>query len=761
MQGGSPGSCLPRVLTKEHLLDVSIIISALVALSAALYCFSIGLFIIVPHLFYIPIILVAYQYPKRAVVFVGALAVGYFVEVFFFSPGNGVEIVNALFRIMIFFIVAIVISNLSSRLQVRESRYRGIFETSGAGIFLFSPRTGEIEEMNQQCAAMLGYPEGETLSLEVPTIWPGYIGLTGALEAGRLEGLDCNLVARDGTPSAVLLSASLLPDQQEGCVVVTGTAELKRMENHLRRSEETLRVILDTTDVGILLTDPGRVIVEANAAAVRFFGGVSREDLIGLNPYDLVTERDREAWVAYRERALHGETHVSGECTLYRLDGTEWPAELTITNFAQGGAAPGRLVASLRDSTERRRAEREMREEIRRLFATNEVITAATASHRLAVLLPAALEKTLALLNLDIGAVYLMHPGDDLAHLRASVGAENFPPRVWRDEPPYRHVLVDGEARFVDRFHERYPGHDDPGIRSFAAVPIPGDNGPVGCITAASRMRETIPESERLILTAIGEGLGNAVVKGMLHEELEAALASANRYLGEANAATEAANLYVDILMHDINNANTAAMGYLHMALESAGEPPRDIVRKSVAAIYQSSDIIRNVSTIRRLKDEPVALRPVRLDPVIRGMCNYFVDTNIAWEGPDAMVLADDLLDEIFSNLIGNAAKFGGPDVRVTISVLEEADTISVTVADTGPGIPDDLKSRIFERKERGVAKKSGKGLGLYIVRMLAERYGGSVRAGDRVPGHPREGAAITLTLPRYHPDVGAGEANV
>jgi len=93
---------------------------------------------------------------------------------------------------------------------------------------------------------------------------------------------------------------------------------------------------------------------------------------------------------------------------------------------------------------------------------------------------------------------------------------------------------------------------------------------------------------------------------------------------------------------------------------------------------------------------------------------------------------------------------------RSPISVREEGeDRVAVTVADTGPGIPEDLKPRIFERKERGVTKKSGKGLGLSIVRMLAERYGGSVRTGDRVPGRPEEGAAITVTLPRYRPESG------
>lgn len=286
----------------------------------------------------------------------------------------------------------------------------------------------------------------------------------------------------------------------------------------------------------------------------------------------------------------------------------------------------------------------------------------------------------------------------------------------------------------------------------FRAVPIPGDGGPAGCIAVASRTRETIPESERLILAAIGEGLGSAVVKGMLQEDLEAALASANRYLEKANAATEAVNLYVDILTHDINNANTVAMGYLQMFLESADDPPRKFLREPLAAIYQSSEIIRNVTTIRRLEAGGAELRPVRLEPVLRGMRNYYADTSITCEGPDAMVLADDLIDEIFANLIGNSVKFGGPDVEVTISVREVGDTVSVTVADTGPGIPDDLKPLIFERKERGKTKKSGKGLGLYIVRKLVERYGGSIRAGDRVPGRPEEGAAITFALPRYCP---------
>ncbi|MEG3055613.1 MAG: ATP-binding protein [Methanoculleus sp.] len=143
----------------------------------------------------------------------------------------------------------------------------------------------------------------------------------------------------------------------------------------------------------------------------------------------------------------------------------------------------------------------------------------------------------------------------------------------------------------------------------------------------------------------------------------------------------------------------------------------------------------------------------MRLKPVLRRIRSYYADASIICEGVDVVVHADGLIDEIFANLIGNSIKFGGSDVEVTVSVREdEGGMVSVKIADTGPGIPDDLKPRLFERNQRGATNKSGKGLGLYIVRMLAERYGGSVQAGDRIPGRPEEGAAITVTLPRYSP---------
>ena len=74
-------------------------------------------------------------------------------------------------------------------------------------------------------------------------------------------------------------------------------------------------------------------------------------------------------------------------------------------------------------------------------------------------------------------------------------------------------------------------------------------------------------------------------------------------------------------------------------------------------------------------------------------------------------------------------------------------DFVTVTIADTGPGVPDSAKKRIFARFEQGAARESGQGLGLSICRMLTACYGGRIWIEDRVAGHPEEGAAFRFTL--------------
>jgi PAS domain S-box-containing protein len=220
-------------------------------------------------------------------------------------------------------------------------------------------------------------------------------------------------------------------------------------------------------------------------------------------------------------------------------------------------------------------------------------------------------------------------------------------------------------------------------------------------------------------------------------------LARLNRDLESAQRET---NLYLDILTHDIGNTENVSSLYSDLLIDTMDGEAAGYVEKLRRSIGKSIEILGTVSKIRRIHHGLPEVHPVDLDAVIREETGHYPDSNIRYEGVPCLVWADDLLQEVFANLIGNAVKHGGPGVAVTIGTQEENGFVRVSVEDTGPGVPDGEKEAIFhryEQKKRGV----GEGLGLYLVQILVERYGGKVWVEDRIPGHPEEGAAFRFTL--------------
>jgi PAS domain S-box-containing protein len=219
------------------------------------------------------------------------------------------------------------------------------------------------------------------------------------------------------------------------------------------------------------------------------------------------------------------------------------------------------------------------------------------------------------------------------------------------------------------------------------------------------------------------------------------------RKSAEVEAARDEANMYLDIMTHDVRNANNVSGMYADLLTELADGDLKTYAEKLQASIERSNDILRNVATVRRIHEEETGLVPVNLDAVIKNEIGRFPEASIDYLDPQIEVLADGLLPTVFINLIGNAVKFGGPDVKIAVRVEEHGEEILVSVEDTGPGVPDEVKVKLFHRFERGMGRGNGEGLGLFIVRTLVERYGGKVRVEDRVPGRPGEGAAFRFTL--------------
>ncbi|HEY4068032.1 MAG TPA: HAMP domain-containing sensor histidine kinase [Burkholderiaceae bacterium] len=180
--------------------------------------------------------------------------------------------------------------------------------------------------------------------------------------------------------------------------------------------------------------------------------------------------------------------------------------------------------------------------------------------------------------------------------------------------------------------------------------------------------------------------------------------------------------------------------------LEGASPAQRDRLKQEIDTNVGELDaLVEEVLLASRLDAAPT---PERNEPVeLLGMAAEEaarVDAAVVG-APTTVVGEDRLLRRALRNLLENARRYGGAEVE--ISVQAQARDAVVRVSDRGPGVPEAMRERIFESFFRlpGHAEQAGGvGLGLSLVRQIAQRHGGSVRCEGREGG----GSCFVLSLP-------------
>ncbi len=243
-------------------------------------------------------------------------------------------------------------------------------------------------------------------------------------------------------------------------------------------------------------------------------------------------------------------------------------------------------------------------------------------------------------------------------------------------------------------------------------------------------------------------------------DQAEDSKAKMEKERNRAEDERQRAELYLDIMGHDINNLNQIALTNLELVKDdpSLDDDERRSISDSLDAVRGSAEIIDNVRLLQRIREqklghEKVDINAMILDCVKEAPRPDDKIVNINFKPEKAMIVeASPLLKEVFRNLIDNAIKYSGNELTMDINTTEEMldgkryDVISI--ADNGYGIPEDIKPKLFTRFQRGTTKAHGKGLGLYIVRTLVEMFGGTVKLENRVAGDYSKGTRFIITLP-------------
>ena len=239
----------------------------------------------------------------------------------------------------------------------------------------------------------------------------------------------------------------------------------------------------------------------------------------------------------------------------------------------------------------------------------------------------------------------------------------------------------------------------------------------------------------------------------------------------ERDSAADEAELMRTIVAHELRTPLTALQLTLHTLGEKLQREPRVSGWVGEKLALARGQCRRMGRLIDRLLDPdhsndydgPLELEPCDVAEVVREVALQQADKLLRAGCELQLVLSSApavvdrvRLEEVVENLLANACKYAR-GARVEVRVQQVGELVQLVVRDNGPGIPEQEQERIFARygRSQSVGQKPGLGLGLYLVRRIAEAHGGDAT----LQGAPEGGAQFVIQLPLAPPvpQLGAG----
>jgi two-component system sensor histidine kinase MtrB len=254
----------------------------------------------------------------------------------------------------------------------------------------------------------------------------------------------------------------------------------------------------------------------------------------------------------------------------------------------------------------------------------------------------------------------------------------------------------------------------------------------VGTLTPREFSRDEVD-----LLQLVAERVAIAIERAQLHEELI--------QLDQLKLN------FVAIASHELRTPATAVYGVLKTLAARGGDLTDELREELLSVGVEQGERLRRLLEelldLSRLDARAIIVEPrpvvlkAALAEVVRGALS--VSDAVELDIPDDLAAIVDplVLERVISNLVANAVRYGAPPIRI---VAQQRDRhLRVAVEDAGPGIPEELEGKIFDRFARG-GRDTGTGLGLAIARAYAQAHG-----GDLVYNHPPTGARFELLIPQ------------
>ncbi|MCK4270873.1 MAG: PAS domain S-box protein [Methanogenium sp.] len=254
---------------------------SLIPVLLEIYCLSVGITTLFPRLFFIPVILAAYLYPRRGVPFAVGVGIIYIVILVLMGYHGGNILTAAGVRVVVYIGIAAVVSYLAYQLKKEALRYRTLFESAGTAMLVID-EDGTISSANSEMEKISGYSRDEVVGKKK---WSSFVSpddLKRMEEYHRLRRSEDQTAPRNYEFSFMgkgdrrvdaYLTIATIPETRKSIASIMDITAQKEAQNELRISDLWFKTIWDNIQAGIIVIDADtHIIVSVNHAAAEILG---------------------------------------------------------------------------------------------------------------------------------------------------------------------------------------------------------------------------------------------------------------------------------------------------------------------------------------------------------------------------------------------------------------------------------------------------------------------------------------------------------
>lgn len=596
----------------------------------------------------------------------------------------------------------VTISRSRAALRESEAKFRSVME-SAIDAIISTDADGVIRSWNSAAADLFGHAEEEAVGRTLDLIIPERFRERHRTAIERVShGGPTNLIGRtvefaglrsDGTefPIELALSTWFLDADRYYTGIIRDISDRVR-------AEERFRSVTDSAVDAIISADHTGRIVSWNPAATRILGH-SEADALGRSLELVIPARYREQHRAGMARyAATGEAHVIGttvELEALTASGAEIPVELSLSTWTVGGDRY--YTGIIRDLAERRAAEAALRR-------SEEEFRAKEAEFRAR---NAALEETIQRINSMQDQLLLQEKMASIGRLSAGMAHEMNNPAsaAQRGAAQASEVFARLQEAQIELGRLGLYGSRLDKLRELDALAARRARDPVelGAVERSDREAEVEDWLERYDVRSGGDLAASIVNLGVTRDGLD-----------ELGMVFGDERLPVVVEWLGLKSAIYALLSEIVVGTNRIVE----LVRALKMYTYMDQTPVQDVDVRTGLDDTLVILHN-KLKHGVRVVREFDADL------PLIQAYASEL-NQVWTNLIDNAIDAMGGQGTLTLRARRAGDRVEVQVEDDGPGVPADIRSKLFDLFFTTKAPGEGTGLGLAISRnIIVKKHGG------------------------------------